>query len=235
MSHKYHHCEQYSDEWASLRIGIPTASSFDRIITPTGIPTTGKERLAYKYRLVAERLLHQCMDDHFENYWMRRGSEMEAQALEAFKERVKKFYGMRKVGFFTALDGKVGASPDGMLLLKEESGLESHGIEIKCPAPFTQVQYLLKGPEDKYKAQLQGQMFVCKWQQMHFWSFHPSMPSHYEVFHRNDAYIAKMEKELLAFCAEVDEAEDHCRGLGSFRLAERLRLSDEMGEFNARI
>lgn len=223
----YHPCEQYSEEWTRRRIGKPTASMFHTIITPTGQPTTNKERLKYKYRLVAERLLGQCMDDHYESYWMRRGSELEDQAVEALKVHVEKIHAVEKAGFFTALDGRVGASPDGMVIMG--SGIEE-GVEIKCPAPYTLVEYHVAGLGDNYKAQVQGQMFVCQWERIHFWAWHPNMPPVYVVTHRDDRYIARMEAALQAFCAEVDEAEIHCRGLGRYMLAAKLRLSDEMEE-----
>lgn len=229
--HKYYPCEQYSEEWTRRRIGIPTASGFHNIITPTRKPTDNKDRKKYKYRLVAERLLQQCMDDNYESYWMRRGSELEDQAIQALKKHTNRIQEIRKVGFYTALGDKVGASPDGEAALRAHFGVEMvDGVEIKCPKPDTQVEYHVAGLGDNYKAQVQGQMYVCRWDRVHFWSFHPSMPPFYQVSHRDEDFIVKLEPALLAFCAELDEAEAHCRGLGSYRLAEKLRLSDEMAE-----
>ena len=54
---KEHACEQYSDDWFRLRLGIPTASQFHNIVTPLGRPTDNRERRKYMLRLVAERLL----------------------------------------------------------------------------------------------------------------------------------------------------------------------------------
>lgn len=229
MNHEYHECEQYSEEWMRLRIGKPTASSFNKIITPEGKPARGDLRLKYKYRLIAERLLNQCMDDHYESYWMRRGSELEEEALTALKKHCHNIEDIRKVGFYTAIDDKVGASPDGTIKFKNEFGeFVTDGIEIKCPAPPTHTQYLVEGPEDEYKVQMQGQMYVCRWQRIHFWSYHPNMPPVYTVFHRDHDFIVKLHNALLAFCADLDNTEAHCRGLGSFRLAELFLLSDEM-------
>ena len=218
-------CEQYTPEWTRLRFGKPTASQFHLIITPAGKPTDNRERRKYLFRLVAERLLEQAMDDGFESYWMKRGSDLEDQALEAFVGL--RNLGGRKVGFFTAMNDRVGASPD--YVLEETVGIRlGTGLEIKCPAPYTQVEYLIDGPGDKYKAQVQGQLFICNWQFMHFWAWHPAMPPFHMVTGRDTVYIARLISALEQFCEEVDAAEAFARGKGAYRLAETLRLSDEM-------
>lgn len=216
-----HDCKQYSEQWTRLRLGKPTASGFHHIITPGGKPTESKERRKYMFRLVAERLLGQAMDDSHETIWMKRGSKLEDDAVAAFMVRVR-VNGYRKAGFFTALDGRVGASPDLIL------GHGGEGVEIKCPAPYTQVEYLIDGPGDKYRPQVQGQLFVCEWNVMHFWAWHPLMPSVHIVTKRDDIFIHKLAPALNDFCREVDDAEAFARGKGSFRLAEKLRLSEEM-------
>lgn len=221
-----HKCEQYGDEWARLRLGKPTASGFSRIITATGVPTRGVTRSKYLYRLVAERLLGQAMDDTAETKWMARGSALEDEALKAFVLHPKKslgIQGVEKCGFFTALNGRAGASPDGVI-----TGKKNHLVEIKCAAPYTHVGYLIDGPGVDYKAQVQGQLWVTGAECVHFWAWHPNMPPYYGVTPRNETYINQLAAAVSVFCDEVDEAEAHCRGLGSFRLAEKLRLSDEM-------
>lgn len=223
-----HKCDQYGEEWARLRLGKPTASGFPCIITATGVPTKGETRKKYLYRLVAERLLQQAMDDSFESKWMKRGSDLEQDALDAFKAHPKKLIGgmsIEKAGFFTALDDRTGASPDGVVTVSRDW---IDLVEIKCPAPYTHVGYLIDGPGANYKAQVQGQMWVTGARRVHFWSWHPSMPPVYVVTPRNEGYIAQLSAAVETFCNEIDEAEAHCRGLGSYRLAEKLRLSDEM-------
>lgn len=229
-----HKCNQYSDEWACLRLGKPTASGFHRIITATGVPTRGVTRSKYLYRLVAERLLKQAMDDNTETKWMARGSALEDEALKEFVLYPKKglgIQGVEKCGFFTALDGRAGASPDGVITGVGRK-TKSHLIEIKCAAPYTHVGYLIDGPGVDYKAQVQGQLWVTGAECVHFWAWHPNMPPYYGVTPRNETYITQLAAAVSVFCDELDEAEAHCRGLGSFRLAEKLRLSDEMSADN---
>ena len=44
--------EQGSQEWLNARSGVITASCFNKIITPTGKPTTGKTRQDYMLDLI---------------------------------------------------------------------------------------------------------------------------------------------------------------------------------------
>lgn len=223
-----HLCEQYGEDWTRLRLGKPTASRFADIITPLGKPTVGKERRKYMFRLIAERMLGQAMDDGFENAWMRRGSDLEEQALVEFQGRQERWTG-RKAGFFTGLNDMVGASPD--YIINERTGV---GLEIKCPAPYTMIEYLIDGPGDRYKAQVQGQLMVCEWQTMHFFAWHPSMPSVRIIAYRDEPYIAKLTEALEEFCDQLDEYTDFVRGKGMFKLAEKLRLSDELKEWDSK-
>lgn len=230
-----HDCEQYSDEWHRLRLGIPTTSEFHNIFTPGGIPTRGDKRKRYMFKKIAERLIQQSMDDTFKGYWTKRGKEIEGDASIAFAghEDIAKLivggWHMRKSGFWTTNDGKVGASPD--RVLQRKMGLPpTEGVEIKCPSPWVQVEYLLEGPEDNYKPQVQGHMLVCGFRRVHLFSYHPLMPSVHKTFEREDDYCDKLARELFAFCNELDVETDRARRIGPFKLAELLRLSAEMAD-----
>lgn len=225
-----HDCEQYSEDWYRLRLGLPTASSFHHILTPTGVPTRGDRRKKYMHRLVAEKLLNQVMDDNFYDYWMKRGRALEQEAADAFMKvsAIGPPWEMRKAGFFTTTDGKVGASPD-RVLVRGTHVQDREGVEIKCPSPWVQVEYLLEGTEDNYKPQVQGQMFVCGFQALHLWCYHPRMPPFRRYYLRDDLYCEKLARELFVFCNELEIETDRARGMGSFKLAELLRLSAEMG------
>jgi hypothetical protein len=225
---KVHLCEQRSDEWYRLRLGIPTASQFHNILTPTGAPTKGDRRNKYKFRLVAERLLQQSMDDRFENFWTKRGRELEPPARQAFVATIPDCDGIEEIGFITTDDGKIGASPDGFLRV---GGLLSHeGLEIKCPSPWVQVEYLLEGLETNYKPQVQGQMLVGSLKAMHLWCWHPNMPAFHLVTLRDGDYIQKLARAVFDFCNELDAETDRARRVGPYKLAELLRLSAEMGD-----
>lgn len=207
---RIHRVEQGSAEWFSMRMGIPCTSGFKNVVTPKGAPTISERRNKYRYRLVAERLLRYSMEDKFENYWTLRGKEMEAQAADAFAG----FMGVELEDgcFITSDDGRLGCSPDRIVR-------DSHpraALEIKCPAPWTHVGYLLDGPGDDYRQQVQGQMMVGEFEAVHFWSWHPQMPPKHIVTLRDDNFIAALTMGLDVFCDSLDEAEAKAREMGMF-------------------
>jgi len=54
--------QQGTQEWLRVRAGIPTASAFDSIVTPSGKPSKSAER--YMYTLLAERLMGHPVTEH---------------------------------------------------------------------------------------------------------------------------------------------------------------------------
>ena len=54
-------------------------------------------------------------------------------------------------------DGRIGCSPDRTVM---EKGGRYSLVEIKCPAPWTHIGYLLDGPGADYRQQVQGQLLV---------------------------------------------------------------------------
>ena len=185
---------QGSPEWFAARMGIPTASNFDRIITPTGKTSTQAE--GYMNRLLAEWLTGKPSDIE-QSEWMKRGIEMEAEArlYYAFRHDVE----IRQIGIVYKDESRlVSCSPDGL----HGDG----GLEIKCPAPHTHVGYLLSGalPND-YIPQVQGSMYVTGAPWWDFISNHPDMEPVIVRVKRDDAYIKTLDGLLTKFLAEMQE------------------------------
>ncbi|HEX3523618.1 MAG TPA: YqaJ viral recombinase family protein, partial [Stellaceae bacterium] len=180
-------CEQYSDDWFRLRLGIPTASAFNNIMTPGGAPTKGERRIKYMYRLVCERLMKQSMEDFSGTYWTKRGERLEQEALDAFVLAQDLEVKFERTGFITSDDGRIGASPD--CLIRSPQGLALGGLEIKCPSPWVQMEYLLAGLGENYAAQVQGQLLISEQEVWHLWSYHPKMPPCHVYTLRDDDYI----------------------------------------------
>lgn len=210
---KIHDVDQASPEWYALRLGIPTASRFDEIITPkTG--QFSKSSRAYMFRLIAEKLLNQSLDNLDNLEWVERGKELEPQAVRMYEfEREIK---TRSVGFITSNDGEMGASPDRLIVG------ENGGLEIKCPAPQTHVQYMVDGLGDKYKVQVQGQIYVAELEYVDRYSFHPSMPPVFIRTYRDDAYIDLLAAALRQFIDEKNEILERVKVAGMF--AERTQI-----------
>ena len=181
--------EQGSDEWFHARLGIPTASCFDKIITGTGKASTSAE--GYRRELLAEWKTGKPLVS-YKSEWMERGNEIEQEALDYYGLMVKHL----EPGKFCYLDERklIGCSPDAM------------GLEMKCPKANTQVGYLLKGKmPTKYIPQVQGCMWITGSDQWDFLSYHPDLDSLLVTVKRDNEYIKKMSDMIEKFVAKMLE------------------------------
>lgn len=174
---------QGTPEWAAARAGVFTASEFDKILTPKTLKPSSQVD-AYVARLAAEWYMGHPIESGEQSAWMGWGL--------AYEDEARKFYEYRK-GITTVRPGfilmderrLVGCSPDSM------------GLEIKCPAPHTQVKYLLDGglpPE--YICQVQGCMFVTGAETWDFLSYHPELPEHLVTVEADPAWRDAFEAAL---------------------------------------
>lgn len=167
---KIHSVEQRSPQWYQLRLGLPTASCFDQLVTPTGRPS--KQMEGYARFLAAELFIGRPLDMWNGNAWTERGKEMETQALSLYE--FAHDCEAQKVGFVTSDDGTVGCSPDALL---GDKGM----LEIKCLGPDKHISAIMHHkatgtcPPD-YVPQTQGQILLCEraWCDVVF--YHPELP-----------------------------------------------------------
>ena len=209
---KFYPCEQGSEEWYRYRLGRPTSSNFHKIVTPTGQPS--KQAVKYLYRLVAERLLHQTMDDEIGYVkWVADGKANEPHAA-ANLQQVHELR-LEPGGFITTDDGRVGASPDRMLNNQRE------GVEIKCPAYWTQIGYLLDGPGEDYRAQVQGHLLVGEFRAVHFFSWTDRTPSYHKIILPDTTFKVALSSALDTFCDALDICTERARLLGAYAVVRR--------------
>jgi len=198
-----HDVTQGGDAWFAVRCGVPSASNFDKILSPTGKPST--QASAYANKLIAEWLCGMNLDD-FTNSHMQHGTETEPTA-RAFYE-MQSDADVEQVGFITRDDGLAGASPDGLV------GADGM-LEIKCPAPGTHIGYLIDGKAPtKYLSQLQGQLYIAERSWVDFLSFHDLMPPVLVRVHRDEKYIAALIRELDKFTALMAERKEKLKQRG---------------------
>lgn len=187
---KYHgQFEQRSEAWFNARLGIPTASEMDRIITPGGKPS--KQAEAYMNRLLAEWVLGTPIVSDYESDYMAHGREYEGAAAKAFEFQT----GLKttEIGFVTTDDGMAGASPDRLV---EDNGT----LELKCPAPQTHIGYMLStSVAEDYKVQNQAQMWICEREKSWVSSYHPRLTPVILEIPRDDEFIAKLSAVVRAF------------------------------------
>src|SRR5690606_7933011 len=73
-----------SPEWLQARLGIPTASQADRILTPSRLKPAAASR-DYLYQLLAEWIVGHPIEWGQASPWADRGREMEAEARAAYE------------------------------------------------------------------------------------------------------------------------------------------------------
>jgi len=200
-------CEQGSVEWFEARRGIPTASGFSNLITPSrGEPS--KSMVPYIYQLLAEKYTGGCPVD-IESYTsraMQDGIDMEPEARRCYAflaggEEV------REVGFCLSDDGRFGCSPDGLVG-------DDGGLELKCPLPKTHIKYLVENQlPDEYKAQVHGSLIVTGRKWWDFMSYAHGLPE-FRIRVEPDEFTDKLRECMAAFVAKFDATERQIQGLG---------------------
>lgn len=188
--------DQGGDEWAQVRLGIPTASRFATVMAKG----EGKTRNEYMRKLAGEVLTGEPMDS-FTNGHMDRGKVMEDEArdLYAFVTDAD----IRRVGFIR--NGKKGASPDSLV------GTEG-GLEIKTALAHLQIERLLRGDlPPEHKAQVQGNIWLSERLWWDFCSYWPKLPLLTVRVFRDDIYIKNMAGEIDRFNDELAEMVERVR------------------------
>jgi hypothetical protein len=188
---------QGSQEWLQARLGIPTASSFDKILSPKKLqPST--QAIPYRNQLVAEWLLGYPLELGNNNGWMDRGTGMEAEARAWYELRHDVDVDM--VGFILRDDEKVGGSPDALVG-------DDGGVDFKCPGIHTHIGYVIdpKQLAEKYHAQMQGYLYLTERAWWDIVSYHPVLPKVEVRIERDDKYIGALHAALNVFVLYLDE------------------------------
>lgn len=186
-------CEQGSLEWLQARLGVPSASSYSKLITSAGKASAQSD--AYINQLVAERItgepsFFQVTDP------MQRGMDLEPDARISYEMESGRL--VEQVGFLKHDTLEAGASPDGLIG-------DTGGLEIKCPSPHTHVEYLRSGRlPTKYFQQVQGCLWISGRDWWDFMSYHPKMePLIVRVF-RDEVFIKALECAVIEALREID-------------------------------
>ncbi len=165
---KTFYCEQQSPEWWELHRGVPTAGSFDRIITPKKAQlSAGADDLICE--LIAQRLTIGSIapQQGFTSHAIQHGIETEAEARRWYE--MDRGLDVQQVGMCMTDDGRFGCSPDGLV---NDDG----GLELKCPTLKTHVAYLRDGVlPAEYKPQVHGCLIVTGRLWWDFLSYAPGL------------------------------------------------------------
>lgn len=176
---KIHTCQQQSEEWYALRVGIPTASEFSKIVTSTG--ERSKQLNAYAMQLAAERYAGIDLNRWGGNLSTDRGRFLEEAGLQQYA--FERDADIIKVGFITDDECSYGCSPDAFV--------GTHGLaEVKCLNAEKHVAAILRWQEKgdsplnvekhacppDYIQQTQGQLLITGRQWCDLIFYHPKLP-----------------------------------------------------------
>jgi putative phage-type endonuclease len=187
--------EQRTEGWYAARRGVPTASSFGRLITPTGKQSASFD--SYVDELVAEKITGESKFIPT-TAAMQHGIDTEPKAREYYE-----FMCDRKVievGLCLHDTIEAGASPDGLV---GDDGM----LEIKCPQPGTMVKYLREDilpPE--YKAQVMGQLWICEREWVDFMAYHEKMKPLLIRVERDEEYISALAEIVTTAVVCINES-----------------------------
>lgn len=194
-------CPQGSDEWRAARCGKVTASCIDAVLAKIKTGEAAARR-DYRAQLVAEILTGQPQDSTYENEEMRWGKEIEPYARSAYEVAADVLVDQVGLVLHPSIE-RAAASPDAIV--------GSDGVlEIKAPKTATHLQYLLDGRvPQKYEPQISWQLACTGRAWADFVSFDPRLPANMRLFkvriQRDDKRIAELEREVIAFLADVDK------------------------------
>lgn len=193
--------EQRSADWLAMRVGMATASRVCDVMAVRKDKKEAAARADYRKQLVCERLTGLTASNYVSPY-MLDGILNEPLAREVYEMQADEE--VTEVGF--AIHPRIkwfGASPDSLV---GKDGL----LEIKCLASHNHLDILLaKEIPEEYHPQLLAELACAERQWVDFVSFDARMPKNMRLFvkrfHRDEAKIEAMEKEVEKFLAEVEE------------------------------
>lgn len=191
----HYEVEQNTLAWLQKRLGIPTASSFDRILTPKKRERSTQAE-HYMDRLIFEWMTGEVCEDEiqYQNQWMQRGQEKEDGAISGYEFQTETE--TQPGGFFTLDHGLAGASPDRLI---GNDGL----LEIKCPLGPQQVAAARRGIGAEHVCQLQGQLWIAEREWVDVFSYHPRLTLPPKRVYRDEEFIGDLREAVNEFIEEM--------------------------------
>lgn len=189
-------CEQLSPEWRSVKLGLPSASQFHRIMTPK-TRKFSEASISYIYELLSEWATAEEANDECSEF-MKRGKLQEHPARLAFQ--YEHDCEVDLIGFITDDNGRYGCSPDGCISGKE-------GLEIKVMSAVKHVKRLL-ADDDDYRCQVQGGLWITGWECWHRYTWHPTMPPDDRKVLPDPEFIGPLAECMTTFLERLETERD---------------------------
>ena len=205
----YDEIEQNTDDWHTLRLGIPTSSGYSRILKINGERSGSWD--GYITELVTERISGQA--NTFESWDMKLGHEQEPHARWLYSQMNQ--VEVVQVAFIYKDDTRrTGASTDGLIgdvgIFEAKGGKgETHFQRLKDynidPEKFN------KTFTNKHFQQLQGELYVAEREWVDLFASFPGMrPIEIRVY-RDEKWISKLHESLSIFYEDLECAFEFAR------------------------
>jgi hypothetical protein len=190
---KIHDVTQGSEEWLALRKSYFTGSALGEWLLDGD--RTKTSRKAWQ-NAIWNKLGELSQDDEpsFPNWAMKRGTELEPTAREAYE--IHTGFKVREVGFISHDCDGFGVSPDGLISIHGDltkvpfDGIAlnvSHGLELKCPVARTMLKWLDAGtPPDEHKFQVHASMAASGLSRWDFFAYHPELVPLHIIVERDE-------------------------------------------------
>lgn len=188
------HCEQNTEEWLRVRLGIPTASRFSTVMAKgRDGRSDSKTRRDYLLDLVGERITGDPAET-FSNRHTERGHEVEPEARAMYEFMTDNE--LKQVGFIR--NGDKGASPDSLI---GNDGM----FEGKSRLPRLQAELLLADRvPSEHMPQLQGQLWVAERDWVDFMSYCKKMRPFIKRVYRDEELIKRIAEAVRIFNDELN-------------------------------
>lgn len=160
--------EQGGEQWGLNRLGIATASSFNKVMT---IKQHKRSKDVYIYELCAEAMTKESQATFSGNYDTESGTQQEPEAISWYEFEFN--VDCESVGLCLPFEGAgYGASPDALV------GSDG-GVEAKCPQLKTHIKYLCQKNTvpDEHLHQVYGNLYVTGRDWWDFLSYHTDCPN----------------------------------------------------------
>lgn len=194
--------EQRSSGWFAARAGRLTGSVAAEIAATlkSGGEPAGRRDL--RTRLALERLTGHPLEDDYQNADMRRGLELEPEALGAYEALTGTL--VQQTGFLSHTELLIGCSLDGHV--GDYAGI----VELKAPRPANHLKYIKAGVlPSEHRYQIVHNLLVSGAAWADFCSYAPDFPPSLRLFRvrveRDEAEIKAYLLLARMFLSEVDK------------------------------
>ena len=181
----------------------PSSSGIEKALAGLPVGDYSDAAKNYAFRLAIERLTAKPLaDEQFETWAMRRGHELEPAARDLHAFVIDRE--IRQAGLVLSDDSRFGASADGLIG-------EDGGSEYKCfLSPERLRSILMEDDWSDIEDQVQGCMWITGRNWWHMCLYCPALGEvgralTIKVIERDPAFVAAMERDLLAFNGLVND------------------------------